>query len=232
MILYGAGVGPGDPDLVTRRALNVLDEADVVFVPTSAQNKNSIAGNIYSRFCGDKKTYPFWFPMINDEQSRDEEILKQLRDYSALWNGAKSAAVPVIGDAALYASVSYLYKVWKTICPGLELKLIPGISAHSLASCIAGEFLAMADERMTVLSGSCEISRLTAAMAASDCVALYKPSAAGKSLPDLIGATGPWKKAVRAHRAGLPDERVVFGEDACAPTDDYLSILLLWRNRD
>jgi precorrin-2/cobalt-factor-2 C20-methyltransferase len=170
--------------------------------------------------------------MTNDEKSRDGEILRQLRDYSHLWNDAQSAAVPVIGDSALYASVSYLYKIWKSICPALGLKLIPGISAHSLASGIAGEFLAMGEERMAILPGSCDFSRLTTAMDSADCVALYKPSATGKSLPDLVASTGPWSKAVRVHRAGLPDEHVVCGEDACAPTDDYLSILLLWRNRD
>jgi precorrin-2/cobalt-factor-2 C20-methyltransferase len=68
-------------------------------------------------------------------------------------------------------------------------------------------------------------------MSVSDCVALYKPSALNGDLRELMARTGPWKRAVRVHRAGLAEECVVAGGEALLPTDDYLSILLLWRAR-
>ena len=179
---------------------------------------------------GKRRTH--FFSPCGDASFRDREILRQLDEYSSLWKYAASVALPVIGDAALYSTAAYLYAVWRLLCPKLELKLLPGVSAHSLAGCAAGEFLALGEERLAVLPGSADFSKLSETMAVSDCVALYKPSALkGKSLRELLASTGPWKRAVRVHRAGLPDERVVTGSGALLPTDDYLSILLLWRDR-
>ncbi|MDR1133550.1 MAG: precorrin-2 C(20)-methyltransferase [Synergistaceae bacterium] len=231
MIFYGVGVGPGDPDMVTVGAKKALDGADVVLVPVSSLGRMSLAGEIYSKLNPKKATHPFFFPMTEDASFRDKEILRQLDEYSALWENASSVALPVIGDAALYSTAAYLYAVWRSLCPLLELRLLPGVSAHSLAGCAAGEFLALGEERLAVLPGSADFSKLSETMAVSDCVALYKPSALKGNLRELLSSTGPWKRAVRVHRAGLPGERVVTGGEALMPTDDYLSVLLLWRAR-
>jgi precorrin-2/cobalt-factor-2 C20-methyltransferase len=209
----------------------VLDEADAVFAPVSSRGKLSVAGEIYKAHRPERPVCEFWFPMSGTEEERDGEIARQIREYEPKWRGAESVALPVIGDAALFATVAYLREQWAKICP-VELRLIPGISAHSLASCVAGEFLAMAEERMSVLPGSASYERLSEAMSSSDCAAIYKPSAMRDKLPALARETGPWKKMVRVHRAGLPEQKIIRGEEAIAPTDDYLSVLLLWRNSD
>jgi precorrin-2/cobalt-factor-2 C20-methyltransferase len=212
--------------------LKVIGGADVVFIPISSKDRGSVAGDIYSKLNAERKTYPFLFPMTSDREERDAGILSQLGEYASLLRDIRSVALPVLGDSALYATAAYLFSAWKSVCPELELKLVPGISAHSLASCVAGEFMALGEECAAILPGSAEFSRLAAAMSASDCVALYKPSALKDKLPELIEVTGPWSRAVRVHRAGLEEQRVVFGGEACAPTGDYLSVLLLWRNRN
>jgi precorrin-2/cobalt-factor-2 C20-methyltransferase len=230
LILYGIGVGPGDPDLVTLNAMRAIDEADVVFLPVSAVGRQSIAGDIFSSLAdGDRKAHEFWFPMTNDANERDREIRRQLEELRPVWEGARRVVIPVIGDSVLFATVSNLYSVWREICPRLELRLLPGISAHSLASSLAGEFLAMGEERLAILPGSAGPDKLAESMRASDCVALYKPSALGERLKDLAESTGPWRRIVRVSRAGMKEQSIIVGDEAIAPTDDYLSIVLFWR---
>jgi precorrin-2/cobalt-factor-2 C20-methyltransferase len=216
---------------MTIRAVRTLDSADVVFIPVSDFGKRSVAGEIYTHLGEKRKTHPFRFPMTTDTAVRDAGIRSSLDELRSVWEGAESVALPVIGDSALYATVAYLYSVWRDICPALELKLLPGISAHSLSSCLTGEFLAMGTERLSILPGSNDVGRLAESMRTSDCVALYKPSAVGNMLTELVESTGPWSKAVRVHRAGLPEQSIVTGDEAAMPTDDYLSVLLLWRDR-
>lgn len=204
----------------------------MVFIPVSAEGRRSVAGDIFVRLGGKREMHDFWFPMTNDAARRDAEIARQLEELRPVWQGANSVALPVIGDSVLYATVAYLYDVWRGICPDLSLRLLPGISAHSLASSLAEEFIAMGEERLAVLPGSRNAGDLAETLRAVDCAALYKPSALGEGLTELLATTGPWAKAVRVHRAGLPEQYVVTGDEARRPTDDYLSVLLLWRDRN
>ena len=68
-------------------------------------------------------------------------------------------------------------------------------------------------------------------LAAADSAVLYKPSALGEELRSLVERSGPWRTILRIDRAGLPDERILEGEEALVPSSEYLSVvqLLRWR---
>lgn len=230
MKLYGIGVGPGDPELVTLKALRLIEEADVVLAPISAEGRSSVAWGIVSNHL-ERSRQDLIFPMTRDTEARDEKLREQVRALDTRLDDSARVAVPVIGDSALFATVAYLWNVWKEIRPDLELELVPGISAHSLAASIGTEFLALGEERLLVVPATADDDRLVDSLKAADAVALYKPSALGDRLRVVIEAAGPWSRMVRVHRAGLEDQRVVRGEAALESTDDYLTVLLLWRCR-
>lgn len=230
MKLYGIGVGPGDPELVTLKALRLIEEADVALAPISAPGRSSVAWGIVSGHL-DREKQDFIFPMTRDTEARDEQLREQVRKLDSILDDSARIAVPVIGDSALFATVAYLWKVWRGLRPDIELELVPGISAHSLASSIGREFLALGEERLLVVSGTVDKEKLTASLRAADSVALYKTSALGQQLRALVESTGPWAKVVRVHRAGLEEQFVLEGNEALQPTEDYLTVLLLWRCR-
>jgi precorrin-2/cobalt-factor-2 C20-methyltransferase len=222
------GVGPGDPDLITVKALKVIEKADLVLVPVPGVGRGSVA-DVIIRAHLDVETIPVVFPMTRDENARNNLLRDQLEGFRPRWEGAESVVLPVIGDSALYATAAYLYRVWKKLEPSLELELVPGVSAHSLAGARAGRFLALGEEIFSVVPGTAQPEAIVQALKNCDSAALYKPSGLKESLCAIVESTGPWSEVLRVDRAGLPDENVVRGHAVLSAPDTYLSILLLRR---
>ena len=143
--------------------------------------------------------------------------------------GVEASDPTFSGDSALYATGSYLFDVWRSLVPDLELALVPGISAHQLAASRAGKFIAMAEEVLSIIPCTGDGEKIKKALAAADSAALYKPSALGESLRETVEACGPWRRMIRVDHAGLADEKIIEGSAALDAAGEYLSVLLLWR---
>ncbi|ACZ18288.1 Uroporphyrin-III C/tetrapyrrole (Corrin/Porphyrin) methyltransferase [Thermanaerovibrio acidaminovorans DSM 6589] len=229
MILYGVGMGPGDRGLVTLRAVEVLKEAEVVFEPLSGRGRRSVAGDLARDLVPGLVTVPVIFPMTGDDGELMSSVTEALRSTSPSWGGRSTLAMPVIGDSALYSTVLSLKRGLEALGEEVELRLVPGISAHSAAASLLSSFMAMRNQVLSVIPGSAGPERVLEALRACDSAALYKPSALKDRLGEVVTSSGPWERVVRVHRVGLEGERWVEGQEALEPTDDYLAVMLLWR---
>ena len=222
-----AGVGPGNPELVTFAVISEAENSDMILVPRSRNNEEGIAEKIIAYHLPSRELTPMLFPMTRDEKRRDEIISSQLEAMRREIELSSKIFFPVIGDSVMYSTGAYLIEAMRKIIP-VDVCFVPGISAHSVASSCAKRFLAMSDEILTIIPGTASREKISASLEHSDAVAIYKPSA----IRDIHSLIDPRKFGVilRVEFAGIEGrERIFEGEAALEGVDEYLSVILLKR---
>ena len=232
MKLIVAGIGFND--LITLRALRAAENSDIILVPRVNDNIQGYAEKFISSFVPNKKYLHINFPMSGNPEKYNAEILAQLEKLAPELraDNIKTIFYPVIGDAMLFSTGEYLSEAVNELFPDTETEYIPGISAHSLAASIAKRFLVMRDEILAIIPGTAPLSKILLALDGCDCAAIYKPSA----LLDLELLAKDFKPfnfghIIRVDYAGIPErEKVIFGDKALKNINQYMSIILLWRD--
>ena len=150
--LYGVGVGPGDPKLLTLKAIETIKDADYVAYPTSGKGASNIAFEIVKEYIKDKKTLEYLMPM-----SRDKEYVQRCHDECAidikkyLENG-KSVAFITLGDPSIYSTYMYIHKKIKGM--GFQTQLIPGITSFCAAAASLNDSLCEGEEPLIIVPAS------------------------------------------------------------------------------
>lgn len=127
--LYGLGVGPGDPELLTLKALRRIKESEIIAVPGKKKEESvayKIARQAYPQI-EDKEVLPIDFPMTKDSQRLEEshqlgasQIAEKLRE-------GKSVAFLTLGDPTVYATYLYVHK--RILAMGFEAEIVSGITS-------------------------------------------------------------------------------------------------------
>ena len=230
MKLIIAGIGFGD--LITLRALRAAECADVILVPRANTDTEGYAQRFITQLVPEGKYIPIHFPMIASADKRDAEILSELDRVTPELEDADTIFFPVIGDAMLYSTGEYLQDAMTKLFPDIETEYIAGVSAHALAASIAKRFLAMRDEILAVIPGTAPLSKIMLALDGCECAAIYKPSAL-LDIEQLVEDLSPenFGHIIRVDYAGIPEREKVFtGKEALKNINDYMSIILLWRD--
>lgn len=145
-MLYFVGVGPGDPELLTLKAVQILKMADAIALPDSG--KDSVVWKIAGQWMADKPIVRVPVLMKGDRENWEKthqlaagQMLKALEKYTVV-------AYPVLGDPGVYASSSYLMRIIEKHHP---CKVIPGIPAMCAAAAELGIPLCEQRENLTVV---------------------------------------------------------------------------------
>ena len=147
---YGIGVGPGDPELITIKAVKILELSDVVYVPTKTTENGSFAYSIIENYVKNAKIKPAIFPMSYKEDiliSHREKIVKDLIEDL---KNFEIVTFITIGDPMLYSTYSYILEMLKTKLPGLATETIPGISSVTTLACKSEVPLASESEKFAI----------------------------------------------------------------------------------
>ncbi len=207
---YGIGVGPGDPDLLTVKALNRLQAADVICYPACRPGAGSYALRIVQGLVGERAELKgLLFPMER-EMEKLVPIWKESVDaiYADLSAGLEVAFITE-GDPFFYSTFVYLYDLMRRLHPDVRIDVIPGVSSVMAASVRAGVPLAMADERVAVLPATYEDAFLKEALDRFDTVVFIKVSSVLSKLVALLDEMKLLDRAVMVERCGSAEERLV-----------------------
>ena len=150
-ILYGIGVGPGDPELMTRKAVRILEECDVVAVPQSEGNDKTAVG-IAAEFIGDKPLLYCDMPMTRDKAKMEASHTKAADDICALLDEGKTVAFLTLGDPTIYSTSWYVHK--RVQQRGYDARLVPGVPSFCAAAAEAGIALVEGGEMLHIIPAS------------------------------------------------------------------------------
>ncbi len=149
--LYGVGVGPGDPELLTMKAVGVIQSCDIVVVPKAMAGGESIALATASIYIPKETPVKrLHFPMGSSD--REEKIYKAYEVVEAYLDAGKNVAFLTIGDPFVYSTYIYLLEHFKG--QGYTIETIPGITSFCASASLAETPLVIGDENLLILPGS------------------------------------------------------------------------------
>jgi precorrin-2/cobalt-factor-2 C20-methyltransferase len=228
--IYAIGVGPGDPELLTRKAERILRSADVILAPVSNPTEASVALETI-RDCIDENRQTIivhQFPMTSDRARLIpawQEAATLLAEHA---EAGRSVAFITIGDPLFYSTFIYLLRLLREQWPHLPVEIVPGISSIFASAAVAALPLVEAEEKMIVVPATAGIEEIKAALSSCETVVLLKVKPLFPAIIELLQATGREQRVVFVERVGGSRQKVLTDFAAIAShTPDYLSLMII-----
>jgi len=230
--LYGLGVGPGDPELLTLKAARILGEVDTVFAASSSKNDYSIAQAIIAPHLPPQATVVrLPFPMTRDPAALDAAWEANTAAMAAVLAAGRDAAFITLGDPLLYSTFGYVLPRLTARLPELAVNIVPGITSFQAAAAKVGDVLVESGENLLIASGVDESGRLEKGLAAADNAVILKAYRNFPRLRDLLGRMGLIRATTFATRIGHDGEAIVRKLEDAPEKPHYLSLCLIKRTR-
>jgi precorrin-2/cobalt-factor-2 C20-methyltransferase len=231
--VYAVGVGPGDPELLTRKAERVLRQAGVILAPVSNPGEASVALETVREFLdeGRQEIIIHRFPMTSDRS----RLIPAWQEAAALIAGralaGKDVAFITIGDPLLYSTFIYLLRIFRESYPQIAIEIVPGISSINTSAAVACVPLAEADERIAIVPATAGMEKVIEALAAYDTVVLLKVKPFFREILEALGRMGRERSTLFVERVGSSRQKVLtdFAEIS-GHVPDYLSLMIIRRH--
>ena len=231
-VLTIAGVGPGDPSLLTLAAVDAIQESTVVSYPVSTRGGDSLAEKIASKWITkDKKKLPLHFPMVDDQNTLKSAWRVAGRELMKMVDKGERVVFLAQGDISLFSTGSYLSKELEKYHPECVVKLIPGVTSFSAAAAKSKLPLAFQEEELLVLPVPDSYDELKTilsdAASTKRVVVLLKLGKKWEWVKLLLEELDLIKISIFAERIGFSDQQILRASDLPSEARPYFSLLLI-----
>lgn len=226
--LYGVGLGPGDPDLMTLRAHRLIAGATVVAYPALAGGDSFARAIAADVIPAGAREIVMDVPMTVDRAPAQAAYDKGAAEIAAALEAGEDVICLCEGDPFFYGSFMYLFA---RLSERFDVEVVPGVTSITTCAARAGVPLAARNERLTVLPGPLPEAELRSRIEGAESVAIMKVGRHLAKIRSVIEALGLTEKAMYIERASLPEEVVCPLKEAPEKAP-YFSMILLVKGGD
>jgi precorrin-2 C20-methyltransferase / precorrin-3B C17-methyltransferase len=211
--LFGVGVGPGDPELITVKARRVVEEADVVAYPVARHGRSIARAAAAPYLRAEQLELALGYPVTTEETDHPEGYDGALRDFydessarvAEQLDAGRDVAVLCEGDPFFYGSYMYLHE---RLASRYETEVVAGVTAFCAAAAAAGTPLAKRDDVLMVLPGTLAPDVLAARLQGSDAAVVMKLGRTFDGVREAAKRAGVARRGIYVERASGPDQRI------------------------
>ena len=220
-IAYGVGVGPGDPEYMTLKAVRLIRENDVIAVPGKVAEE-AVAYKIAAAVVPeikDKELVPIYMPMVKDRQLIDLEHQRAAKLVEGYLTQGKNVVYITLGDSTIYCTFTYLQHYLEA--DGYTVELVSGIPSFCAAAAALNTPLTEWDEPLHILPG---VHDLENDLALKGNYVIMKSASKMAQVKDMIRRSG--RKAVMAENCTMENEKLYHSVDEIPDDAGYFSLII------
>ncbi len=228
--LYGIGVGPGDPELMTVKAARLVSEADVIITPKTEKKDGSVALNIAKPYIKDHtEIVPVVFPMVLNDDTQKEGWEEARNIITKLLSEGKQVVFLTLGDPMFYSTYMYVYRLVEN--SGYKIETVPGVTAFCAIGSHLGYPIVEKEEVLAIVPATAPKEKIDKVLAVADDAVIMKVYRNFGEVQETLKKHNMADEAVMISRVGLDGEEIYRGlQDMPADTKlNYLSTILAKR---
>ena len=230
--LYGVGVGPGDPELMTLKARRILSRVPVIFTPQKDGKGRGYAGGIIGGIIkeSEQKVIKLVFPMHKDAAKLIDYWQKAVENIWQHLSKGLDCAFVTEGDPFLYSTFIYVFEILKKNHPKVNIEVIPGVSSINAAAAGALLPLASGSQRIAILPATYEDKIIREVLQGFDTVVFLKIHSVFDRVLDILRELNLVDKCLYVRRVTTKDEEIITNITKLQGEKlDYFSLLIVRR---
>lgn len=224
---YGIGIGPGDSELVTVKAKNILNKLDILYTPEAKRGAKSVALTIASPYVSDHlEIKQRHFPMVRSLEKKEPQWEQIANEVVEDVKAGKNVGFITLGDPMVYSTYSYLLRL---IGDSIDTQTIPGITSFGSMASVLGQPLTMDEESFAVVPATAEADKIDQALAIHDTVVIMKVARHLDVVLPLLEKHNLIEKTFLVSHASTDKQKILYGVSELTVNDklDYFTTLLV-----